>query len=775
LPGLTTYDTEWFNHVADEYKALEGLEESADGSVVVPLDDWAAGEEEAPLSYDEDAPNLAEVFASHPDGKIAAKKIVEKVIDDCDTDQDGGAEYRKHWADNWKICSGHLPEKLQPFRGCANAHVPLFMTILSRLVASSFGELYGDWNQVVTFKPLGPDGYAEATKATLHTNWQLRNQIINMPREEYRCVTAFFFGGDVSSRSWWNPVTGTNCHETLTPDELITPFVYTTTAPDYSDLPHYTLIMHKNKHELERMDGEWFDVQKVIDGEPPSWDDEPDQEMTRVISEIQGVDAPSESTSAPHKILHYEGWLDLPNQNKQRWCQVIVHYQSRALLKLCILEEVSWEEKRRVERQTQEKMNYEQQMLLYQQGLAQAEQQVAVAQGMHDQAIAAGIMDPQQAMASQQAIAAQASQPKAPPPQPPAWLLNSSTGEPEPPKKVPVYLFAHAVNFEPLVGNLGMGPGNILADLNRAANVLMSQYTDAATLGNVEWFFTTDQVNFEQPFKIGPGVMNKVRGMSGQELKDSIMPMGGKPANPQMMQMVTLFKQMAEGVASADGIMSGLSGKSGETAKGQASRLEQATKQLSVGSRRIGDMFLQKMKNNAWLNSIYGKDDEIIQVSDNITGMQEIQVTRAMYERNYKVELRSDLRFTSLAEKIVEADEVVQMTMKVPVLMQNAEAQFLAVQKALEVRGHYDIVQAMIRDRDAKIAQAQAQQQAAAQAQAMGLPPPAPPGMPPQGQPQQGPPQGQQPQRPQPQGGPPPGQGRPERESPVAMNQASPQ
>src|SRR5690606_29569604 len=49
-----------------------------------------------------------------------------------------------------------------------------------------------------------------------------------------------------------------------------------------------------------------------------------------------------------------------------------------------------------------------------------------------------------------------AGQPLPPPPVPPPWMADGKM-EPDPPQKEPIYMFAHGVCLEPMIGNLGIG------------------------------------------------------------------------------------------------------------------------------------------------------------------------------------------------------------------------------------------------------------------------------------------------------------------------------
>ena len=75
--------------------------------------------------------------------------------------------------------------------------------------------------------------------------------------------------------------------------------------------------------------------------------------------------------------------------------------------------------------------------------------------------------------------------------------------------------------------------------------------------------------------------------------------------------------------------------------------------------------------------------------------MVPLKVTRRMYERNYEVEVRCDLRFATEAQRITEADEVKNLVDNDKVFGMNLSMRYYVMKKALEARGHGDLVQLM--------------------------------------------------------------------------------
>jgi hypothetical protein len=703
---------------------------------------------EIPFVYDEEAPNLIPEFEAHSKGRAALKKIVTQVVEDFDSAWESTEKRRKKNADNWKLFTGDLPKKVWPFEDCANAHVPLMFKTITRLVFRAFDEIFGEWGGFYKVLPVGPGDDAIAEILTKHGNWQLREVVPDFYRQQMRALLLFFAQGDVVSHSYWDEVNNRPCHEILTGDDFVVPYVHVTTCPDYSDVPFRVKIMQKYKHELSAMRKLWSNVDKVINKEHSSLDGEPDMLWSESVARSMGIDKPDDQRAAPYKLLWYEGWTEeLPNQDEPRFIRAIVDYSSHQIMCLTIHEEAQWQEKRRFEMQQQELDAYKSQLSDYHSQIQQIRDQRAQMQAQLQQAQMQGQqIDP---IAVHQAFD-QLDESAINPVPPPAWMQDPTqvdeTGMPiegpRKPKRVPVHTFTHGVCIEPVVGNIGLGFGGMEADYNRAANTLFSQFSDQGTLGNTWGLITAGNVEFSRPLSFGPGKVNVAKGISGDQLKGAIHELRPQPANPQLAEMIDKIDQYAEQAAQAPGVMSGEPGKSGETYRGISARLEQATKMLSVPTRIYIETFLKQiLKNNGMLNSLFLNDEEIISVNNEMMGqVEELKLGRKLYERDYRVQIIADARFAARLQRIAESDEVLQMFGNIPPLQQNIPLLQYALRKSFEARGKYDYSQYLGPQVPPQAVQTP-----------LGMPPLQPPGPP--GIPQPG---GPLPQGAQPNGAPPP-------------------
>lgn len=719
---------------------------------------------EAMEPYDEESDNLVEHFEQSVEGTRFLKKLASYILDDFEREWQAQEEYREKTADNWRLFAGELKPKEEPFKDSANFHIPLSLEHITRVATRATGELFGDWSSVFTVVPNSdnPLDIEIANVLTHHGNWQIREQIPDFQRQiGHRGMLIFFHHGDVAAHSFFDEQRQMNRHEVLTPEDLVVPYTQVSTMPDYSDVPWRCkrVKMYRPELEARKVDPEtgrgWMHIDKVLSNEPTE-DEEDESKLSRAVKDASALEEPEEKRIKAYEVLWYEGWCTLPLQNKQRFVQVIMDRASSTIMSLFFQEKENWQDLIRYNEQVAELQQYQMAMQAFEAQQMELENQMADVQS----AFEAKQVGPLHNEVAQQEAAGALQQMQAAAPQPPEWLAEGS--EPEPVQRDPVHLFAHGVCIESLVANLGLSYGRIQADHNRAANVVFNQYIDAAWMNNINSIIVAGGVEFTEGLKIAPGRVNTAVGTTPDNLKNAIMPINAGQPSAGMMEAVKLMTEISQSSIQAPNVLSGESGKSGEPYKGTAARIEQATKQLSVVTSKYANEFVvQVLRNNAYLNSVHLPDEELVQISDPRTQKtMPLKIGKELYRRSYNVSIRSDLRFVPQSDKVMEADALVQMSVKIPYLQGNLGFAYYAIKKSLEARGLTQFVEHLgsppepqqvfgkpnppSPEEQARMA-AQAR---AAQQGAQGAPPGAPPGGPPQGPP--GP-------QPPPNGGMPPG------------------
>lgn len=688
-----------------EQETREGIE-TAGADAEVNLQ--ALGQDtpaEAAFEYDPEAMNLVSEFKGHPEGRAALKRLGQKCLDDFQRAWEATEKFRKNNADVWKLFSGILDPKDGAFKDMANAHVPILMENTIRMTTRQAYELFGNWTNVFGVTPIGPDDEKTAKLLSLHGNWQIRKRIKDFKRQiGHRGLLMFDLFGDVVCHSYWDPQHRCNRHEVLSGNEFVCANAHVSTMPDFSDVSWVAKIIYMDGHELRKMGGTWEDLDTTLKHLPPDWDDATiTQELREMVDKSIGVDS-SAYMKGQYRIIQYEGWANLPpstakgpdgepNEDKDRYCKVIIDWQTHTVLSLSIHERVDPYEKRRYEFQMQELQRFQQaqqEIQLFQQELAQTQQSALDL---------AHSLPPEGDGPAQAIIMARSLAEMPPPPEPimPDWMQGNPQAMPRPPESVPIRMFAHGVNIEPLQGVLGLGTGMIHAAQNKAANISLSAFIDQATFGNLKNFLAKGGLKFAGGDKIqmSPGKIHTVQGAI--DLSKDIVPLDFGQANPQFLQLIEMLVRYGNTVSNTPEVLSGEAGKSGETAQGISARIEQATKMLSVPTQKYADFVTLVLINNALLNAIFLEDVEWFSVNNHDPavgpmGRQMFSVGREMYDRPFDVEINADLKFTSTAQRISEADALVQMPNAVPELAGNFAFKHAVISKSFEVRNRDDLV-----------------------------------------------------------------------------------
>lgn len=643
-------------------------------------------------AYDIEADNLVPEFEGTEEGRKFLSDTSSFIRQSFKEEWDASEPWRMRWANNWKVFAGFLPPAEKPWKDSAQAHLPIAMENLTRMCLLMTSEIFGDWKQFFEVVPMGPAGQDTARLLTQHGNWQFREQIVGFHREMDRAILAFNVIGDVCVHSYRDLKTKTNVHEVLTPDSFLVPYQITTSAPDYSDCPWRVKILRKYPHEIRQKRGEWENVEKVLESEPPRWDDDPVPRVS-VAAGIAQKKVPTDTKGTrPYRFLQWEGWLEMPengDKSRERFMQVIVDDVSGVVVSFRLHEQENWQDKERFEKQAMEREGY-----------------IAGIQAANDAAIQRSQMATQLSeqvglgLLTQEMVDAQLAQiPMPPPPERPRWMPEQGEDEesaptPDPIRMEPIHLFHHGVAFEPLVGPLGFGPGWIQADMNRAVNVLMKHTIDAASMANGGGFIVAPGVQFKGSFKWGPNGLHYLDTMPGMEIEKSLMPISASPANPQLMESAQLLMDRAQSSVHAHEVLAGEPGKSGEAAKSHQARVELATKPISVlGYKFINGVLEPILLSNAMLNSTYMDDEELFSVYQEEEQYYAPQtVYRGMYDRSYRVSYRANMRFLVETQKAAEADDLMALLTELPEMKPNMALVYALVKNKFEARGRRDLV-----------------------------------------------------------------------------------
>lgn len=649
------------------------------------------GDKDAPLVLTEEeaeAPNLVPRLEASQEGAKWLKKLAARVMKETDSWWDSSEKWRQDRASNYKVMVGDRSEENTEVRpGGAKMHDPLMLVRILRLYTNLKSELLLDrefiYNVVSTG---GQQGDAVARALTIHGHWQLENEITDFRPQQSRGLLEFAVAGDVFAWSSRDEVNGRNCHDILTAEDIVFPYVHVSTRHDMSDVPGKTRILRKHRYEVKRLKGAWEHVDDILKHEPVE-DDDKEKPLSAAVQNFTGHR--KDEMAKDHEYVFYEwhGFEELPGSEDDRAICAIVDPATGHVARVYVREEVDWRDQARFDEEAQQLAQFTTETEGWEE--AGAFRELAAAR------LTDPMIDPLEAKTLSDGMAALPQQP----PTPPAWMKPEQVAafqrgepvQPRPPRKVPIESGSHGWCIENPVGALGLAWGHILRDENILSNEALDRFYDAGAIGNASMLLTSDPQAFPNgQIPIGPGRVFHLKGLQTDDIRKAVYELRPAGANPQMMEMSRLANEWADGVTVA-GIVSGEPGKSGETFRGVATRMERAVKTLSVPATNYCDFLGQIFKHNARLNYMFMPEKQLI----DFRGQTGVEVRREWYRGEYRVSFTADMKFQSQAQKVSEADEVLSMVTNIPPLANNPALLYGATKDALEARGKKHLVDAL--------------------------------------------------------------------------------
>lgn len=720
-------------------KPPEEKEEDKVQDSEIPIANWVE---------DLDAPNLVTFFKASEEGrKWLGDTLAKQACDDTQQWWDDSEEYRRNRAKINRLYTGFLKKKTFPHEHCANAHVPLVLEDVSRLASNIYAEIFQDRDMIFGVKATGPDDYETAEILTVHGNWRLRHELTDFLGQMDMAVVEFLLAGSVIAYSWRDMKGERNRHDILViGKDVVLPYVDRTTMVDLSDLPGITRIVRKYRNELEDMrdSGEWENIDHVLKEETPPEADFMDNIIREQGEQREGMRSSDNPKHRPWVFFEYHGWVRMPGETHVRPVKATVSAVKKIVVHLQIREEPDWKDQMRFDRQSNELAQFQTDTQAFPQ--VQAEYEMALQQPPMPE------MDPM----GQPLPPALPPEPPMPP-TPPQWAQADETGmfqPPEPVRRVTVNMFSHGrCTYNP-DGMLGLGFGDVLAPFNKLNDEALNRFYDQATANNSPGWLTLGNLLVGNKALV-PNQVTAVQNAGVDDIRKLLMDLRPGPANPQLLEIVRYSDEKAEAAVAAPGVLSGQPGKSGETFRGLATRAEKATKQLTTAGVKFLAFLDQVLKNDAKLLARFMDDEELVQVNDHLQDYRkftreqgELRITRDMYLRNYEVSFTADVRFTSQAQKIAEADEILAMVNQVfppippgaPIPDPMAALRYAAVSQAFRARGMQDLIPLLGPPPDAPMVPMGTPMLPPPPPPGMGPPPGAPPGPPGPGGPQPGPP-----------------------------------
>lgn len=682
----------------------------------------AAPEPTGPVVLPQDVGNLVPLLLEQAEIDERVKKFIEielpeQVCNDFSEDWEARDGWMKKRKERLKLYLGDIDKNPAPYDNVASMHQPILLERLLRVTFRIFGEIFKEREPLWKAIPSSQLSESRAQLITMADHWQFSKEITDFPSHVMRALIMYLRDGDAIVDSYYDPETGTNRHEALSPDEFVYPYTWKTSAVDMSDIPRKTKVLYKYKRDLEAMKaaGVLSQLDKACKANEGDFENGIDHVIRDVVDKYEGKDRRDVKRDAPYTLLEYRGWCRFPGHEEDLPVKATIEYKTKTLVSLYLRQYDDPIDRIRFDKQTAEFQQYAEAVQQY--------AEIAEKERMLLSHIQQPGVDPQESLAVAQQVQAQTP----PPPVAPDWLTVGPDGAPNPPlpcKQRPIETASHAICIENPDGSHGIGLGTILMPFQEASNILLNQFVQSATLANSMTGFLHESVKLEPGVKdIAPNEILRVRGIPVESLQSAFFQIKPPPANQQLLEAVKIQVDSADGVSNAPDVLSG--DKDGpETFRGQSTRIEQAVQQLSVIATNFLRLLANVAKNNGMLNFHNMPDEKIISVVDPATQQlfSGLKLTRDLYQDSYDIQFTADMKFSSQAAKVAAWDDVLGMLTKglppqVAGIVAKPELFAAVVRGCIKARGFYDLLQYVKSDQEIAMAMQ------------------APPGMPPGGPP----------------------------------------
>lgn len=587
------------------------------------------------------------------------RQIVDTVIRDFDADTDSRTERMRRLKEFQGLYASVMRAKAFPFRNSANINLPVLATAWLQIQGRLFDMVWPADGNVMYSQAAGPQDVERANATELFGNAYLRHRMPEMPQGIDDSLHQLCGYGSAFRRTYWNSYEGRVCSDWIPIEDFVVAQTQRSQDPSMRDVPRYTLVQHLTYYDIESYGakGIYSNTDKVKPTEP---EDKAGSEFQNQLNKIDGTTPQTSETTAedkPRFVLEQHRIWRMPNapmvnpafDGKPHPVMVTVDNESRALLRMVIREEPDPDDFARFQREQ-------------------------AAFDAHMTRLQSFVREAQAAQMAQQA-AAEMGQPLPPdfqqpaPPVPPPGVKVDDDGmprQPEPQRKRELCFFTHYRAF-PSEGFYGLGLGDFVAGINKAANTLINQHVDGGTLRNAMPGFISAQLKGQRgTVNVQPGEMIEVDAPMGS-IRDGMYFPEFPPPDPSTMRIVQMLLEASDKMVASSDIMSGQSAGSNRTAKETEILQENVMMQLMVLARRVKEAFKHELAKIWRLWGVFLPDEDIVDILGPENEPMRVRIGKAMFTPNAHVVPAADPR--TKIQRRQDAMQVFQAVSQNPYLM----------------------------------------------------------------------------------------------------------
>lgn len=594
-------------------------------------------------------------------------KMLLRAMEKYESDVESRTEHMENLRHYYELYASVLKPKSSPFQGCANVNDPTLTYVLLQVHGRLFDMILPSKGNLFNSLPTRSGDSQEldrAERTELFLNWYLREKVPELRMSYDATLWQLTIFGSTFRRAYWDGQQRRVCPEWIGIDDFVVGYSEKCTDPNMRGLT-YTLRLHMTVFDIEDKidDGQYAESArtKVKAGNAVKTNK---SEFREAVDRVDGVREATSTTPSDNDervVLEHYTKIRLPKDGrdpsfdgKAHPVVITIDESTRTILRVVLREEDDPSDKKRHDAETA------------------AFQQAQQANDAHTQNGGQQV-DPQTG----------ALQPMAPPPAMPPT--------PTPIRQREICMFTHYQCFQG-EGFYGLGFGNFIGPLNDANNTLLNQQIDRSTVNNAGGGIVSRQIRFQRgPIDRQPGQYTEVDAPPGA-MKDGIQNWPMVPADPDGRYFLQRNDTSVGRVSGAGDTLSGEPVGSNETARAAMARFEQAQKQISVLASRVIGYLTCDIRIIWRLFSVFLDEQEYHDAVDSMGKPRSVQIGRADFIADARVQPTADARLTSRAQRIGEAQDFFQFVMTTPALQANPQVQRQAIEKVLYAMDQHEVI-----------------------------------------------------------------------------------
>lgn len=611
------------------------------------------GQKRAPTAERADIPNEAvNLCQFFKDEEL--KNMANKCLDDYSADVRSRTPRMKKLREFTELYSGLMKAKSFPFQNAANVNLPVLTGPCLQVHARLYDMVWPANGKILYSSPTNPSDTYRAQTTELFANSYIRRNMPEMGVGLDDTMAQVVIYGSAFRRTYWNTYEWRVCSDWIPIEDFVVAHSVRSQDPSMRDVPRYTMVQHLTIFDLEQYgrDGVFVNVDGIRAGDEET--NEGKSDLRSTVDKVDGVSPGSEGSEEDktRQVLEMHRMWRMPKRagkkapecfdGKPHPVIVTIDAASKRILRFVVREEDDPTDAKRFQRENQPYQEYLIKQQVY-------EQQLETVSRVTDAAQAMGKFVPPNLM------------PVAP----------QEVPEPKPQRKRAICFFTHYRAF-PSEGFYGLGFGDFIGPLNKAANTLLNQHIDGVTLRNAKPVFMSRQLQMQRgSVNIQPGEIVEVDGPTSA-LKEGIFFLDPPQNDPTTMPLVELIAGQGDKVAGSGDIMSGDTSGANRTAKEIQVLNSQVMMQISILARRIKEAFKHELDKIWRCFGVFLEDSDMADIIDEAGAPKQIPIGRSMFLPDAHVMPAVDPRMRF--EKIQDQMQLYSLIQQSPYIQQSANA-----------------------------------------------------------------------------------------------------